>query len=202
MAHTTDLPAASLASIATQIAERRPPILAMHGAPGAPRRITESFPIWMLGADDLGTSGQRLRDVARDTKTWHHQINQGDQAREVARSVPAPAPGNADGMKLVEFGTSPLASKIGETLVWIDQHSTGDPMVRLLAIPAYFVLTFWLEQADKDEIVLVDRPPTFDALQYREIYDYDLFRMRLRDMPRPQGLPPGPPPEPRNRLPG
>ena len=196
MAHTTDLPAASLASVASQIAARRPPAIAAAGMPATPRSITESFPIWMLGADALGSSERRLHDIAIDTKTWHHQINQGDHAREVARSVPAPAPGNADGMKLVEFGTSPLAGKIGETMVWIDQHATGNPMARLLSIPAYYILTFWLEQPGNDEIVLVDRPPTLDNLRYHQIYEYQHFRMLLRDTPRPQGLPAAPPPMP------
>lgn len=194
MAHTADLSTASLASVARQIAERPSFSLAAPGALATPRSIAESFPIWMLGADALQTSGKRLRDIAKDIGTWHHQINQQERASEVARSVPSPnSPGE---LKLVEFGTSPLAAKIGETIGWIDKNASGDPMVRLLSIPAYYVMTFWLEQPDTDQIVIVDRPSAFEAVRYQVAYEYESFRMLLRDMRRPQGIPPGPLPEP------
>jgi hypothetical protein len=189
MAHTVDLSPAALASIARQIGERRSPSSLFAMAPGAALQVAESFPIWMLGYDALQQPAGRLATLAKDTGTLHHQINSGNQAREFARSVPATAPGGAADLQLVELSSSPTAGRVGEAVKWIDEQSTGDPFVRLLLIPAYYTTAFWLELADQDQIVVVDRPPRFEGLDYRKIYTYTDFRQRLRDMPRPQGVP-------------
>lgn len=193
MAHTVPFSAAALTSIARQIGERRPETMALRAlAPGASLRIAESFPVWMLGVDALQATSGRLNTLAKETGTWHHQINHGDQAREFARSVPAP--GGADDMQLVELTTSPMAGRIAEIIEWIDQNASGDPLARLLFIPAYYLITFWLEQPDTDQIVVVDKPTQFDRINYLQIYDYPAFRGLLLETPRPQGLPAGPPP--------
>lgn len=196
MAHTLPLPDAALTSIARQIGERRSDTLRMAPGAGAALRIAESFPVWMLGGDALQATSGRLSTLAKETGTWHHQINHGDQAREFARSVPvaAAAPGGAGDLKLVELTTSPMAGRIAETTEWIDRNATGDPLARLLFIPAYYLITFWLEQPDSDQIVVVDKPTQFDRINYLQIYDYWAFRDLLLAMPRPQGLPAGPPP--------
>lgn len=190
MAHTVPPPpAAALTSIARQIGERRAPANALAAAPGAPLQIAESFPVWMLGLDALQGPPGRLRTLAKETGTWHHQITQGNQAKEFARSVPGTAPTGAD-WRLVELGNSPTAGRIGETIDWIDQYAPANPLVQFLFIPAYYLIAFWLEQSDKDQIVVVDKPARFENIHYLEIYDYERFRSLLLEVPRPQGVPP------------
>jgi hypothetical protein len=46
--------------------------------------------------------------------------------------------------KVVEIAKSPIAEKIDEAVEWIDQNAKGDPLVRLLMIPSYFLTAFWL----------------------------------------------------------
>jgi len=199
MAHTEPLPATALNSIARQIGERRSLTGPMFAAvaPGAALSIAESFKVWMLGVDALQQPPGRLATLARETGTWHHQINHGAQAREFARSVAAAVPPGAvatGDMQLVELTPSPMAGRIGETIEWIDKNASGDPLARLLIVPAYYLVAFWLEQPNRDEIVVVDRPAQFESVHYFQIYEYPAFRDLLLGLPRPQGLPTTPPP--------
>ena len=196
MAHAQPLPSAALEHIARQIGERLaaplPTTVAnVHPAmpaPGAALSIAESFPIWSLGADAVRRYDEPFGLLARQTGVWHHQLRQGPGAAHIAKSVSkGPDPND---WHVVELAASPLGDKMEKAIEWIDGNVGGDPLARLLAAPAYFVTAFWLEEAGRDDIVVVDMPPSFTRLRYERIYPAREFLQLLSQEERVQGVPP------------
>ena len=73
--------------------------------------------------------------------------------------------------------------------VGVDQNVTGDPLVRLLVVPAYFLHTFWLEGDDGGKILVVHKPDQYTQLQYETLYTPREFLELLAQLPYVAGIP-------------
>lgn len=189
MAHRQDFPQAALRAIARQIAERRPVAALGLAPPGAALQIAESFPVWMLQFDPAIPVDTDLHKITKETGHWQHQVRNDTGTKQIARSI-TPSAGAPEQTRLVELSTTPIAEKIDAAIKWIDDHVPGDPLARILAVPALHVTTFWLEENHTHQIVLVSRPEAFDNLRYNHLYPAAEF---LRELYRhkPLGKPPG-----------
>ena len=193
MAHTEQLSPAALAGVAAQIAQRTPPgVATLFEAAAHPPVVAESFPVVMLPADRLA-DGKTLQAAARQrmsewltrTGLWHHQIAANGRADAFARSAQV-APGAGE-QQVVEVARSTLPEALSTTIRWIDEHAEGDPMVRLLTVPAYYVTAFWLEYANRDAVVVAERPQKYDNLPLNRIMPAPEFLERLAASGRSRG---------------
>jgi hypothetical protein len=194
MAHRQDFPQAALQAIARQIAERRPVAPFGLAPPGAALQIAESFPVWMLQFDPSMPADTDLHKITKETGHWQHQVRNHRGTKQIARSI-TPSAGAPEQTRLVELSTTPIAGKIDEAIKWIDEHVPGDPLARILVVPAVHVTTFWLEENNASQIVLVSRPDSFENLRYNHLYPAAEFLRELYRH-RPLGKPPGEVPNP------
>jgi hypothetical protein len=130
--------------------------------------LTESFSVWSLGADAVAKVHADLAQLAHNTGRWHHQIKIDGKADSFARSMPL-GPDAAD-WSVREVFASDVARKIDEGIEWIDRNVPGDPLVRLLVVPAYHLHAFWLTEGGVSQVLVVDMPPGFSKLQPGKLY--------------------------------
>jgi hypothetical protein len=168
MAHADPLPNDVLDSVAAKIGSQIGGSLGALSLTAATLEMTESFSVWFLGADAVGDPTIDISQSARNTGQWHHQINAGGKPEAFARSQPLGP--DAASWTIQEFFTSEIAKKIDDAIDWIDQNVTGDPLARLLVVPAYQVHAFWLKEGDASRVVVVDMPAGFSHLQYQKVY--------------------------------
>ncbi len=204
MARAPEIPAAALASIASEIGSRLPSLRAPGAAAmaQAPQiSIGESFPVYMLGVDALRGGNRNLPEIARQTGVWQHQIRYGAQAQDIARST-APPPGaapGAAGWQVQEVVHSPAAPRIDEAIAWIDAHVSQDAVASILLVPAFYLTAFWLHEPDRDQVVIADMPPRLGDLQPLQLYAADEFLGKLAALQPISGVPTGQPPPGRAR---
>jgi hypothetical protein len=126
----------------------------VHGPHAArPRKLAEHFEVWQLV--DLDGAATSLADVARPTGYFHHQIRVGRTASQYALST-----GDGTANRVVQAViASPLAPKLDDTVRWIDsQKNTRGMTARLLTVPVRLLHAVWLTAADRDIVVVVDKP--------------------------------------------
>lgn len=167
MAHTDALPNDVLDAVAAHIGAEA------GGSFGAgvlqkKMELMESFAVWSLGADAVTKSGVDLSQLAQQTGRWHHQINIDGKAEAFARSMSLGP--DAASWSVREMFESEIAKKIDDAIEWVDQNVEGDPLVRLLVIPAYHVHAFWLKEGDASQVLVVDMPQGFTQLQSGTLY--------------------------------
>jgi hypothetical protein len=154
-----------------------------------------------------GGAGNGIEGVALPTGQWHHQVRYGGRAQAFARSVQdlsgnsavanpvvassadPPEARNAGEAEVTALFASTLAERIDQAVDWIDQNVTGDPLVRLLIAPAYYLHALWLTEDGRDQLLVVDRPESMAAFQYQTLYDGVAFLRQFSTYPPVQGLP-------------
>ena len=166
MAHPDMFPAATLNTLASEIGLRVPATLraakpALH--------IAETFSVWMLGLDATTKPDQDISKLAQQTSQWHHQIKSSGKVETFARSVPH-GPNPTDWTIAQLTTASPIAEKIDKAADWIDNNVKGDPLVRLLIVPAYYLHAFWLEDQGTSHVLVIDMPDGFTRLKYNTLY--------------------------------
>ena len=164
MAHAQQFPQDFAAAFAAQLAhslEQGILGLAIHDA--GKIELTETFAVWMIGLDDLLSGPDNLSELAIETGRWHHQLNVDGDAGVFARSKAHG--GNPSGRRITEVFRSQLAEKIDASVTWIDENLRGDPLVRLLTIPAYHLTAFWLVEERRDSVMIVDVPAYYSMLE-------------------------------------
>lgn len=138
-----------------------------------------------------------LEQLATPANQWHHQVRYGGQAQAFARSMspgdsdPAAlaAPGSTSTPDVMALFTSPLAERIDQAIDWIDLNVPGDPLVRLLIAPAFYLHALWLTENGQDQVLVVDRPDSMEWLSYQTLYDGADFLNLLAGQTPVQGLP-------------
>jgi hypothetical protein len=168
MAHSDVLPDDVIDNLAAQIGSEAGRTLGAAILQRKTIEMTESFSIWALGADLVTKVDVDLSQLARQTGRWHHQIKVDGKAESFARSMPL-GPSATD-WSVRELFESEISQKIDDAIDWIDQNVQGDPLVRLLIIPAYHLHAFWLLDGTLSQVLVVDMPPSFTKLQYGRLY--------------------------------
>lgn len=168
MAHAQQLPPAVLNHLAAQLNTLLPQAVEGVKLARTPINLTETFPVWMLGADAVTKSDLPLDKLARRTGRWHHQIRFAGAADAYARSMPLGA--DAASWDIREVYESELAARIDKAIDWIDQNVKGDPEVRLLVVPAYYTHAFWLSERNGSHVVVIDAPKQYTNLRPQKLY--------------------------------
>ncbi len=91
-------------------------------------------------------------------------------AASTIRCRATPLGANAESWSVRELFTSEIAGKIDEAIDWVDRNVKGDPLARLLIVPAFHLHAFWLVESGKSHVVIVDMPRGFSKLEYRKLY--------------------------------
>jgi hypothetical protein len=188
MAHAQPLSQNVLDVIARQIGDRLPPASLTPVPPGGALSIAENFPVWTLGLTATTRPDEPFRSLVTNTGNWHHQVHSTTGEHLMGRSTPN-GPNPEDWHVLSVSRSSRIATKIDQAIEWIDNNVTGDPLARLLEIPSYYLLAFWLESSTIDQIIIVDMPPKYTRLQYKHVYTAKEFLETLAQEPHAQGVP-------------
>jgi hypothetical protein len=195
MADAETLPPAVLNAIASKLGDRipraiSPPALGLvGGAPPPAPTLKETFPVWTLEAADILAPTNDLGRLAKNTAHWHHQISTVVGPVAYARSMPLGAA--PESWSIRQVSTSELASKIDDTIGWIDANIPDPLTARLLSVPAYHVYAFWLVDATvpaNQKVVVITAPPQSQALTENKVYTSQEFLEALRATPHIKGL--------------
>ncbi len=194
MAQGPQLSEEAESSIARQIADRfTSPALtvALAAAVEASSRqaarpaLAESFPIYLLGYEDVVTGRGRLSDRLSPTGQWHHQVAFGSDPRLFARSRHE----EDDTWSVKEVVRSDLPRSIGRTIAWIDDNLPEEAEAALLVAPAYFLTAFLLTGLESVRVVVTDRPEGMGEIEVDHVYDEFTFLDLLSRQPPVRGLP-------------
>ena len=148
--------------------------------------LAESFSVWMVGLDKLVEDSTDLRELATQTGRWHHQIRVDEQAEAFARSRPLGA--DPLSWRITEVFQSELAKRIDTSITWVDMNLEGDPLVRLLVVPAYHLTAFWLVDDADSQVIIIDAPLHYDTLQAdHQVLTQKEFLDKLRQLPHIEG---------------
>lgn len=188
MAHSDPLPDDVLVNIADEISTRlSAPTGVMERRADSGFSLGEHFAVWMLRLEDLSKITSDLSERAMQTGYWHHQIRHDQETSLYARTRPL-GPNAAD-WSIEEIGSSEIASHIDQAITWIDDNSAGDPTVRLLIVPAFYLHAFWLVEQGKSEVLIVDRPEQYSDLEYCHLYGSEEFLDILKHQQHASGVP-------------
>jgi hypothetical protein len=180
MAHAEALPEEVLDKVLEQVGVLLRGAFDSEQLSGAEVGLGETFDVWVLEADAVIRPTDDLRLLANPTGRWHHQVSVNGVVEAFARSVPLGA--TPDSWRVVEVFKSPLASKIDKAIVRVDDlHIVGDPLARLLIVPAYQVHAFWLlNDKNVEQVLVIDRPEQFIHLHADQLLSYHEFLEALR----------------------
>jgi hypothetical protein len=164
-----------------------------------PLTIGDSFRICKLKASAL----QNIRDgkAVGDLSEWveqsdlfFHLILSHGKPKAFARSVwPLK---DATEESLYQLNVSSLPELVGQAVETIKQNKerdpvlNGDPVVRLLEIPSYQLISLWLydECLGESRVLTVLSPERYAKLQPEQLLDTETFFAGLREQPPLQGI--------------
>jgi hypothetical protein len=145
---------------------------AIAGAPGAD--IALPHEVYAMGLDDVIGA-----DLGKARRTgWRYLMVQGDRA--VAAAV-VDAPEGKSRMRFSHVNSGPF---VEETVNAVSQAegleavARGDYEVRLLSIPALYVMALWLHGIGDD--LLIPMPPTNENLDAKKVYKPSDLLKRLK----------------------
>ncbi len=81
----------------------------------------------------------------------------------------------------MEIFNSDIAEKLSDTRSWIERSVEGDPLVRLLDVPAFRIFAFWLSGVGEDEVVPAILPQRQLGLRLNTRYSLAEFFRALDD---------------------
>jgi hypothetical protein len=173
MAHADTLPDDVIDAVAAQVGAEAGRTFGGAVLQNRAMELAESFAVWSLGADAVPKSGVDLSQLARQTGRWHHQIKIDGKAESFARSMPLGP--EAANWSVREMFASEIAKRIDDAIEWVDRNVPGDPLVRLLVVPAYHLHAFWLKEGNGSQVLVVDMPHGFTKLQTGKLYSSKEF---------------------------
>jgi hypothetical protein len=156
---------------------------------GEQLKMGDTFPVYALDASAL-LRATDLRELARPTRRWHHQIKYSGRPRAYARSGATGA--GPENWSIREVMESDLAEKIDLSFQWLRENLTADHNVRLLTVPSYHVEAFWAIQdgTDDQKVVVIQSPPYMKSLKGDVLYSSQEFIQCLRSERTVVGLVP------------
>ncbi len=149
-----------------------------HG--GEAPKMGDTFPVYLLDAAVLLRATDDLKELAKPSGRWHHQIKYSGQPRAYARSAPSGA--TPESWSIREVMESGFAERVGTHYKWAVENLVGDYKARLLTVPSYQVEAFWMiDDASGDQkIVVIDAPTRFRSLKSGAVYTSEGFLQALR----------------------
>lgn len=87
-----------------------------------------------------------------------------------------------------QVSTGELAKAVEESIRWVDAEVEGDPLVRLLEIPAHFITSLWLTDERGSSVVIASLPEGVQYLNRLQQYTSQDFLSVLRQEPPVIGI--------------
>jgi hypothetical protein len=150
--------------------------------------LGQTFSVWELTADVIQKTAQKrempdVLAIANDTSRMHHQVIVTKSPVAYARSI--------DG-KICQLFVSPVVKKIDQEFGWIGKNAEGERLVRLLLIPAYQIVAFWLidEKAASSQVLVIEFPHTFTVFEKSKLYRSEEFFKILSSLKQIVGIRP------------
>lgn len=177
MAHTDSLPVDVLDAVAAKVGAPLAEFgaVAQQAPPAA--ELCETFAVWSLAPTAILTPDVDFQKLVTQTGRWHHQIRVGGKAAAFARSMPLGA--DAGSWDVTQLFQSDISEKIDQAVDWVDRNVKGDPVVRLLIAPSYYLHAFWLSDGKADQVYVIDVPGNFTHVQPGALYPAKEFLQRL-----------------------
>lgn len=175
MATADPLSDADRQAVAGQLGRFLPPARLGLAAARAPE-LTESLAVCVLPASAVADPPADLLPLVQPTGQWHHQVRTAAGPTHAARSA---GQGLAAAPEVQQFGPQPLAAKLDAAVTWADANLPDDAVVRLLAVPAYYVHALVVVRGKRLSAVLVSQPAGFTRLEYEREYPLRDFLKRL-----------------------
>lgn len=168
MAHADTLPAAVLDAVAAKVGTPLAEFGTVANQPWAGAELTETFSVWSLEPTAILNPDQDFPKLVSQTPRWHHQIKVAGKAAAFARSTPLGA--DAGSWDVIQLFQSDIAEKIDKAVEWVDGNVTGDPVVRLLIAPSWYLHAFWLADGNTHQVYVIDVPTSFTHVQAGKFY--------------------------------
>jgi hypothetical protein len=177
MAHADALPADVLDSLAVKVGTPLAEFGTVAQQPAPTAELSETFSVWSLNPTAILTPDADFRKLVAQTGRWHHQIKIGGTATAFARSMPLGT--DADSWEVTQLFQSDIPEKIDRAIDWVDANVSGDPVVRLLIAPSYYLHAFWLSEGSSNHIYVIDVPSSFTQVQANTFYSAKEFLQKL-----------------------
>jgi hypothetical protein len=139
--------------------------------------LLETFSVWSLEPTAILTANADFNKLVTQTGRWHHQIKISGKAAAFARSMPLGADSNS--WEVTQLFQSDISEKIDRAVDWVDSNVKGDPVVRLLVAPSYYLHAFWLSEGNKDQVCVIDVPASFTHVHADTLYSAKEFLQKL-----------------------
>jgi hypothetical protein len=139
--------------------------------------LTETFSVWSLNPTAILTPDADFQKLVTQTGRWHHQIKIDGKAVAFARSMPVGT--DASSWDVLQLFRSDIPGKIDQAVDWVDSNVKGDPIVRLLIAPSYYLHAFWLADGNNNQVFVIDMPPNFAHVQVGTLYSGKEFLHKL-----------------------
>jgi hypothetical protein len=177
MAHADTLPDDVLDAVAAKVGTP----LAEFGALALPAQpaaeLSETFAVWSLNPTAVLTPDTDFTKLVTQTGRWHHQIKVRGKAAAFARSMPLGT--DANSWDVTQLFQSEIPEKIERAIDWVDGNVQGDPVVRLLIAPSYYLTAFWLSEANNNQVYVIDVPSNFTHVHAGTLYSAKEFLQQL-----------------------
>jgi hypothetical protein len=183
------------------------PLLALHdevglGAPGQPLALGPSLHEELLTLDAVRGAAESAPQPTGQTVSLlqapgeHATLGAGPGQEAQPFGYVRAGPGRRENLgaaapadwSVTAVSASDLSARIQTALEWIDRAVSGDPVVRVLTVPAYQITALTLHHGDKvvGVVALPSRGEThFEA---ERVYALDEFIGRLRELPPAEGI--------------
>ena len=199
MAQTHPIDADALTGIAAEIGERLSSHLA--GADGSnwwastqvesTPHLCESIQLWALsgvarnalhrGLPGIGASS-RLIDYANNTGLWHHQIKS-EQGQAVGFATSScNVVRRREKWSVRSVVMSDIAAAIDKAMKYVDLELGADvdvDVARLLVVPGAHIYALWVEQGDRDSILIAYAPKSIKGLSKTKFFTTLTFLQAL-----------------------
>lgn len=178
MVQTHPIPETALNAIAEQV-DRLFPLIG--GGWDPPRQVPkpeQTYQVWFLPADAIASGKSDFLARAENTERWHCQIWWDGKPTFVARFIVRN--GDTSDLELRQVLVSEYANSIDEAIRWVDANVEGEPLIRILDIPACYITALWLIDGDESTLVIARLPPGPQVLKRLEVYAAHDFLRILR----------------------
>lgn len=177
MAHADALPADVLNALAAKVGTPLAEFSAFAQQAQPAPELSETFAVWSLNSTAVLTPDVDFTKLVTQTGRWHHQIKVRGKAAAFARSMPLGT--DANSWDVTQLFQSDIPEKIDQAVDWVDGNVKGDPVVRLLIAPSYYLTAFWLLEANNNQVYVIDVPSNFLHVHAGTLYSAKEFLQKL-----------------------
>ncbi len=177
MAHADVLPDAVLDALAAKVGVPLAEFGSYAQQPQPAAELSETFAVWSLNPTAVLTPDVDFAKLVTQTGRWHHQIKVGGQATAFARSMPLGT--DAASWEVTQLFQSDIPPKIDRAIDWVDSNVKGDPVVRLLIVPSYYLTAFWLSDGNNNQVYVIDAPSSLTQVHAGTLYSAREFLQKL-----------------------